>query len=52
METKATDALVILELYDYLMHLERLVLKVPNIEKKLDNRRRLLERWLKTAAPN
>ena len=37
---------------DYLMHLERLVLKVPNIEKKLDNRRRLLERWLKTAAPN
>jgi hypothetical protein len=35
---------------DYLMHLERLVLKVPNIEKKLDNRRRLLERWLKTAA--
>jgi hypothetical protein len=30
---------------DYLANLERLVLKVPDIEKKLDNRRRLLERW-------
>jgi hypothetical protein len=30
---------------DYMSHLERLVLKVPNIEKKLDNRRKLLERW-------
>jgi hypothetical protein len=31
---------------DYLVHLERLVLKVPNIEKKLENRRRLLKTWL------
>ena len=30
---------------DYLAHLERLVMKVPNIEQKLENRRRLLERW-------
>lgn len=30
---------------DYLAHLERLVLKVPDVEKKLENRRRLLERW-------
>ena len=30
---------------DYLSHLERLVMKVPDIEKKLENRRRLLERW-------
>ena len=30
---------------DYLAHLERLVLKVPDIEKKLENRRRLLESW-------
>jgi hypothetical protein len=30
---------------DYLSHLERLVMKVPNIEKKLENRRTLLERW-------
>ena len=30
---------------DYLANLERLVLKVPDIEKKLENRRRLLERW-------
>jgi len=35
---------------DYLMHLERLVSKVSNFEKKLDNRRQLLERWLKAAA--
>ena len=31
---------------DYLIHLERLVLKVPNIEKKLENRRRLLKSWV------
>jgi hypothetical protein len=31
---------------DYLGHLERLVLKVSNIERKLENRRRLLERWV------
>jgi hypothetical protein len=30
---------------DYLSNLERLVLKVPDIEKKLENRRKLLERW-------
>lgn len=30
---------------DYLAHLERLVLKVPGIDKKLENRRRLLESW-------
>ena len=30
---------------DYLFHLEQLVMKVPNIRKKLDNRRTLLERW-------
>ncbi len=30
---------------DYLLNLERLVMKVPNVEKKLENRRRLLERW-------
>jgi hypothetical protein len=30
---------------DYLMHLERLVMNVPNIEVKLENRRKLLERW-------
>ncbi len=35
---------------DYLSHLERLVMKMPNIEKKLDNRRKLLERWNRTGA--
>ena len=30
---------------DYMSNLERLVLKVPDVEKKLENRRRLLERW-------
>ena len=30
---------------DYLAHLEQLVSKVPNLEKKLENRRRLIERW-------
>jgi hypothetical protein len=30
---------------DYLAQLERLVMRVPDIEKKLENRRRLLERW-------
>ncbi len=30
---------------DYLANLERLVLKVPDVEKKLENRRRMLERW-------
>lgn len=31
---------------DYLAHLERLVMRVPDVEKKLENRRRLLERWV------
>ena len=30
---------------DYLAQLERLVMKADNIDKKLDNRRRLIERW-------
>jgi len=30
---------------DYLAHLERLAMKVPNNERKLENRRRLIERW-------
>ena len=30
---------------DYMANLERLVLKIPDIEKKLENRRRLLESW-------
>lgn len=30
---------------DYLAHLEKLVMKIPNVERKLENRRRLLERW-------
>jgi hypothetical protein len=35
---------------DYLAHLERLITKVPEIERKLENRRRLLEGWVKGAA--
>jgi hypothetical protein len=30
---------------DYLANLERLVMRAPNVEKKLENRRRLLQRW-------
>lgn len=30
---------------DYLANLEKLVMRAPNVEKKLENRRRLLERW-------
>jgi hypothetical protein len=30
---------------DYLANLEQLVMQAPNVEKKLENRRRLLERW-------
>lgn len=39
---------------DYLAQLEKLVMKIPNIERKLENRRRLLERWAqaKTALPS
>ncbi len=32
---------------DYLANLEKLVMKIPNIDRKLENRRRLLERWAK-----
>jgi hypothetical protein len=35
---------------DYLEHLERLVLKVPNIEKKLANRRTLMKSWARAKA--
>ncbi len=35
---------------DYLLNLERLVLKIPDVEKKLENRRRLLERWAQAHA--
>ena len=35
---------------DYLAQLERLVMRAPNIEKKLENRRKLLERWAQTKA--
>ncbi|MGH9930780.1 MAG: DUF4760 domain-containing protein [Pyrinomonadaceae bacterium] len=35
---------------DYLANLERLVMKVPNVEKKLENRRRLLGRWLQATS--
>jgi hypothetical protein len=35
---------------DYLANLEQLVGRVDNIEKKLENRRRLLERWTNRAA--
>ena len=34
---------------DYMQNLERLVQRVPQIEKKLENRRRLLNQW---ASPN
>jgi len=30
---------------DHLAQLERLVMKAENVEKKLENRRRLIERW-------
>ena len=30
---------------DYLSNLEQLVMRVPNVEKKLENRRKLIERW-------
>lgn len=35
---------------DYLQNLERLVMRVPDVEKKLENRRRLLARWSETRA--
>lgn len=30
---------------DYLANLEQLVMRAPNVEKELENRRRLLQRW-------
>src|SRR4029453_12544930 len=36
---------------DYLTNLEKLVLKASNVERKLENRRRLLERWSKVSQP-
>ena len=33
---------------DYLANLEQLVMRAPNVEKKLENRRRLVERWAQT----
>jgi hypothetical protein len=35
---------------DYLSNLERLVMRLPDIERKLENRRRLLERWAQDQA--
>ena len=35
---------------DYLANLERLVSRVDNIEKKLENRRRLIDRWSNRSA--
>ena len=35
---------------DYLAHLERLVSKIPNLEKKLENRRSLLRAWSRARA--
>jgi hypothetical protein len=37
---------------DYLAQLERLVMKAPNVEKKLENRRRLIESWAQADAPS
>jgi len=36
---------------DYMAQLERLVMRVPNVERKLENRRRLLQRWTQAVAP-
>ncbi|HSE20078.1 MAG TPA: hypothetical protein VLB68_00415 [Pyrinomonadaceae bacterium] len=36
---------------DYLANLETLVLKASNVERKLENRRRLLDRWSKARQP-
>ena len=35
---------------DYLAQLERLVMKAENVEKKLENRRRLIDRWVQAKA--
>ena len=34
---------------DYLANLEQLVMRAPNVEKKLENRRRLIGRWAQAA---
>lgn len=34
---------------DYLANLEQLVMRAPNVERKLENRRRLIGRWLQPA---
>lgn len=36
---------------DYLANLEQLVMRASNVEKKLENRRLLLERWAEKQAP-
>ena len=35
---------------DYLANLEQLVMRASNVEKKLENRRRLLGRWLQSTS--
>lgn len=35
---------------DYLANLEQLVMRAPNVEKKLENRRRLVGRWLQATS--
>lgn len=35
---------------DYLANLEKLVMRAPNVEKKLENRRRLFGRWAQAAS--
>ena len=37
---------------DYLLNLEQLVMRVPNVERKLENRRRMLERWAQAGGPS
>jgi len=34
---------------NYLMNLERLVMRVPDVEKKLENQRKLMKRWARTS---
>lgn len=34
---------------DYLFQLEKLIMSLPNIEKKLENRRRLINTWIKAS---
>lgn len=37
---------------EYLMHLEQLVMKIPNAKEVLANRRKLFARWAKADQPN